>query len=223
MGTFGLENLMSSKKIPSDIWRSACENIKEPLAIVDIDNKFIWVNKSFEIFTGYELVELLSMTWVDITAKDDVGNDMASVKSILNGQSNSYIMDKRYIHRKGHEIDVTIIVRRWPREPEAITMFYVEAIPPAVSKHDLENIVQELTCRMTRIESETPKILSSSNNPNEALKIRYFAIGFLAIIGMMMYLFYCLVMLQLKHEPEAPKFPKVQNTTKVDNTICLRQ
>lgn len=218
---------MSTKKIPVDIWKAACENIKEPLALISPDNKFVWVNRSFEQFTGYPLAELLSMTWIDITVTDDVGGDLASVKNIINGQSNSYIMDKRYMHRRGHEIDVTIIVRRWPDEPEAIAMFYVESIPPTISKCELDSTIQELRSRILKIESDNVFKLpdtsnSNSDSSNEALKIRYFAIGFLALLGMMMYLFYCLVMLQLKQTPDAPRTSVVQ-TQQIEAELCLRQ
>jgi PAS domain S-box-containing protein len=209
------------KKIPVDIWKAACENIREPLAIVGLDNSFVWVNNAFEQLTGYPKHELLTKTWIDITITDDVGDDLLHVKNIINGRDSNYVMDKRYMHRKGHEIDVTIIVRRWPNEPEAITMFYVEAIPPSVTKYELEDIVEKLTTRIVRIESDIPL---PKGEANEALKIRYFAIGFLALIGMMMYLFYCLVMLQLKQVPNAPNGPTIQNVTEVGDTqLCLRQ
>lgn len=216
---------MSSQKIPENIWKAACENIREPLAIVGLDNKFIWVNKSFEQFTGYPLAELSAKSWMDITVTDDVGGDLASVTSIMNGKSNSYIMDKRYMHRRGHEIDVTIVVRRWPNEPEDIAMFYVEAIPPAVSKYELDGIVRELTGRIISIESGLPRSNKSVlNSDNDSQKVRYFAIGFLALLGMIMYLFYCLVMLQLRQTPESPNRHTLQNTVMVEEIqLCLRQ
>lgn len=214
-----------AKKIPLDLWKSACENIREPLAVVGVDNKFLWVNQSFEKLTGYPEAELLSMTWIDITAIDDVGSDLASVTNILNGKSDSYTMDKRYMHRRGHEIDVTIIVRRWPSEPEQITMFYVEAIPPIVTKSELENIIHELKSRIVKIEtySEKEEPVKDNHLSNEALRIRYFAVGFLALIGMMMYLFYCLVKLQLGESPEAPpSVPTVYFDTIRENVLaCL--
>lgn len=216
-----------AKKIPLDLWKSACENIREPLAVVGIDNKFLWVNQSFEKLTGYPEAELLSMTWIDITVIDDVGSDLASVTNILNGKSDSYTMDKRYLHRRGHEIDVTIIVRRWPIEPEQITMFYVEAIPPVVTKSELKNIVNEFQVRLSRVElyadkKEEDASQKDTSSSNEALRIRYFAVGFLALIGMMMYLFYCFVKLQLKESPIAPPMPSVDINTLTDRIIaCL--
>lgn len=216
-----------AKKIPLDLWKSACENIREPLAVVGVDNKFLWVNQSFEKLTGYPEAELLSMTWIDITSIDDVGSDLASVANIINGKSDTYTMDKRYLHRRGHEIDVTIIVRRWPSEPEQITMFYVEAIPPVVTKSELENIISELKSRITKIEKyaddkEDIPDQKNSHASNEALRIRYFAIGFLALIGMMMYLFYCLVKLQLNESPIAPPtIPTVYVESMKDVIACL--
>lgn len=220
---------MSNQKIPTEIWKAACENIREPLVIVGLDNKFIWVNKAFEQFTGYPVAELLTKSWLDITARDDIGSDLASRDDIIKGQSISYAMDKKYIHRRGHEIDATIIVRRWPNEPEAIIMFYVEAIPPTISKNDLDNIIRELTGRIIHIEAELPKAkssvpLRSNDSENESQKIKYFAIGFLALIGMIMYLFYCLVMLQLQKTPEAPNNPMVEKTINmIDTSLCLDQ
>ena len=114
--------------IPQEFYRDAWEDACHPMACVGTNNKFIAVNTAFEVMLGYSEAELVGHTWMQFTVQNDVGGDLASVNAVLEGKSSSYRLDKRYLHKRGHVVPVTLTVHRFPRDLiSPILFFSVEA------------------------------------------------------------------------------------------------
>ncbi len=74
--------------------------------------RFLSANKRLCEMVGYTEKELLQKTWVEITQpKDKIEEDKAGVKKIVDGEAQGYIMEKQYIHKDGHPIDITLSVQ----------------------------------------------------------------------------------------------------------------
>jgi PAS domain S-box-containing protein len=115
------------------------------MACVAKDGKFIWVNQAFELLVGYSLAELIHKKWQDITVQEDVGGDLASARAILDGETDSYTISKRYRHKRGHEVAVQLTVWRFPPSAaKAMVCFTVEAVPEKASKQELQTIKKQL-------------------------------------------------------------------------------
>lgn len=69
------------------------------MALVEIDGRFRRVNPYFEVLTGYSSVELEKMRWQDITLQSDIDADAAMVAEVVEGERDSYSMDKCYIRK----------------------------------------------------------------------------------------------------------------------------
>jgi two-component system, NarL family, sensor histidine kinase UhpB len=54
--------------------------------------------------------ELLSLTFQDITHPDDLGADLAQVRQVLDGQIDTYTMEKRYLRKDGSELWIALTV-----------------------------------------------------------------------------------------------------------------
>lgn len=106
----------------------ALHHIHHPVSLINTEQKFVWVNRSFEHLVGYSEAELLGKTWMDITEMSDVGGDLASVTSIINEERQSYTTAKRYKHKSGELVPVAITVWRFPLSGD-LTGFSVEAVP----------------------------------------------------------------------------------------------
>ena len=200
---------MAPRKIPDQIWKSMCEDARHPMVIIDASsNKFLWVNSAYEHLTGYGEAELLAKTWIDITDQGSVGGDLACVKSIIDNKSNQYEMDKEYVHKKGHTIPVTIVVRKYP-ENDDVLLFRVEAIVSTATQLELNTTKIDL---LGRIDNLSQKLQELSNNNSgkffpqntDHAKFKYMFFGFTVFASLMMYVFYCLVMFGLHKEPVSP-------------------
>jgi len=87
------------------------ENFKKiiefaPIGIVIIDRKFNWllVNQRFCEIVGYDREELVSKTFLDITYKEDVANNVNLYENMRDGLFNEYTYEKRYVRKDGRII-----------------------------------------------------------------------------------------------------------------------
>jgi len=80
------------------------------VALVGPDGRFLEVNDALCAIVGYGRAELLERTFQDITHPGDLAADLAYVDDVLAGRRQRYRMDKRYLHRLGHEVVVQLDV-----------------------------------------------------------------------------------------------------------------
>ena len=66
------------------------------------------VNKAFADLLGYSKEELCTLTWSEITHKDDLERDKKLYKSVAQGEKNSEQCEKRYYHKNGGVIWVNM-------------------------------------------------------------------------------------------------------------------
>lgn len=80
------------------------------VARVDLNRKWLEVNDKFHEIVGYNKNELSKMTFADITHPDDLELDESSIQKLVNGELDSFNMDKRYIKKGGEVIWVNLNV-----------------------------------------------------------------------------------------------------------------
>lgn len=74
------------------------------LAHVSPNGNFIRVNKKLSEFLGYDVNTLATMSYQDITADSHRSQDAELVGKVLRGERDSYSLEKKYLHAKGHEV-----------------------------------------------------------------------------------------------------------------------
>lgn len=74
------------------------------MAIVSLEGYWLQVNASLCEIIGYSEDELLTLTFQDITHPDDLEIDLAYVQQLLAGEIDHCHIEKRYIHKQGHEV-----------------------------------------------------------------------------------------------------------------------
>jgi PAS domain S-box-containing protein len=72
---------------------------------------------------GYSREELPQITWTEITHPDDLDLDVAEFERVMRGESEGYVMDKRFIRKDGRVIDASIDVKCIRREDRSIDFF----------------------------------------------------------------------------------------------------
>jgi diguanylate cyclase (GGDEF)-like protein/PAS domain S-box-containing protein len=96
------------RRSPEDRFRNAFEHAPIGVALVSIDgtelNGFLAVNRALCSITGYSEDELAASSIDEITVPEDRHLDSAQRRRLLAGKFDSYTVEKRFIHKEGHEI-----------------------------------------------------------------------------------------------------------------------
>jgi diguanylate cyclase (GGDEF)-like protein/PAS domain S-box-containing protein len=80
------------------------------MALVATDGRWLDVNTSLCDLVGYTAEELRATTFQAITHPEDLDIDLALVEQVLQGEIQSYQLEKRYIHKQGHIISILLCV-----------------------------------------------------------------------------------------------------------------
>lgn len=90
------------------------------MALVAPDGTWLKVNQSVCDLVGYTEDELMKLTFQDITHPDDLDLDLGYVLKMLEGDIQTYKIEKRYLHKKGNIVWVMLsvsLVRNRAGEP----------------------------------------------------------------------------------------------------------
>jgi PAS domain S-box-containing protein len=88
-------------KISEETFRNAFEYSPIGMMLVSPEGQFLKANKSVCDMLGYSTDELLAKTFQEITYPDDLKADLDLLQKTLNGEINSYKMEKRYFTKNG--------------------------------------------------------------------------------------------------------------------------
>ncbi|HWB26179.1 MAG TPA: PAS domain S-box protein [Chitinophagaceae bacterium] len=82
-------------------FKSAFDYSTIGIALVSPEGNWLTVNQALCDMLGYTEAELLKLTFQDITHPDDLAQDLAYVKQVLNKEIETYQMEKRYYTKSG--------------------------------------------------------------------------------------------------------------------------
>lgn len=91
-------------------FRLAVEFSAIGFAIVDLNGKWMQVNRALCDIVGYSSDELLKLTFQEMTLPADLEEDIMNVKSLLAGTISHYNIQKRYLHKTGRFVWVNLSV-----------------------------------------------------------------------------------------------------------------
>jgi PAS domain S-box-containing protein len=91
-------------------FRATFEQAAVGMSHNDLDGAWIRVNDRLCDMLGYTRVELLAVTFRDVTHPDDLAADLDLFHRCLAGEISSYVLEKRYIHKDGSELWGTLTV-----------------------------------------------------------------------------------------------------------------
>ncbi len=115
------------------------------MALVDLDGRWLKVNKSVCELVGYEERELLELSFQDITHPSDLDADLAFTEQLVAGEIDAYQMEKRYIRKDGSIIPVLLSVSV-VRDEHGVPVRFVSQIQDRtndVHSRELENELAE--------------------------------------------------------------------------------
>jgi PAS domain S-box-containing protein len=80
------------------------------MALVAPDGRWLRVNGALCQIVGYTEAELLAIDFQAITHPDDLEADLSHVRDMLAGTIQTYQMEKRYLHKRGHIVHILLTV-----------------------------------------------------------------------------------------------------------------
>ncbi len=168
------ESLRASEKR----FRSYFELPLVGIAITSPEKGWLEVNDKLCDFFGYSQQELREMTWEDLTHPDDLQSDVEQFNQVLAGETEGYLMDKRFIRKDGNVIHTSISIRCVRRADKSIDYFIAVVQDITLALQALESLRQsESTLRsffdstplmMGIVELVDDDILHISDNPTSA-------------------------------------------------------
>ncbi|QUY43708.1 PAS domain S-box protein [Acaryochloris marina] len=88
----------------------AFEHAAIGIALVSPEGRWLKVNASVCNITGYSESELLALTFQNITHPEDLDVDLETINQLLAGEIDHCHLEKRYIHKQGHEVWISLSV-----------------------------------------------------------------------------------------------------------------
>jgi diguanylate cyclase (GGDEF)-like protein/PAS domain S-box-containing protein len=85
-------------------FRNAFDYAAIGMALVSPQGVWLRVNRSLCELIGYTEDELLSTNFQTVTHADDVGNDLANLYRLIQGETPTCQVEKRYVHRHGQTV-----------------------------------------------------------------------------------------------------------------------
>jgi PAS domain S-box-containing protein len=86
-------------------FRAVVENAAIGIARVSFaDERWIDVNDTFSRMLGYSRSEILQRSWPSVTHPDDIDRDLVPFRQMEAGALDSYVVEKRFLHRDGHAV-----------------------------------------------------------------------------------------------------------------------
>ncbi|XZF14870.1 PAS domain S-box protein [Chitinophagaceae bacterium MMS25-I14] len=121
------------------------------MALVDLEGRCADVNNTLSEILGYTAEELRVMPFHQFTHPDDLKLDLEHLRRLLNKEQESYTMEKRYLHKKGHYIWCLLAVSLvWNSNDQP--GFFIAQVQDITH---IKNMIRELEQQNARLELTT--------------------------------------------------------------------
>lgn len=132
------------------LFQNAFDHAAIGMALVAPDGRWLRVNRSVENITGYTEEELLRIRFQDITHPDDVDSDVDNAEKMLFGETATYQMEKRYLHKNGSVVWVLLSVSL-VRDEDGKPLFFISQLQDITARKEGEEKLLQATDEIRRL------------------------------------------------------------------------
>ena len=112
---------------------------------------------------GYPRAELVNMTWAEMTHPDDLEANIAKFERVMRGDSEGYVIDKRFIRKDGAVVFATIDVKCLRRKDGQVEIF-ISTINDITERQRAAEQIRRLN-RLYRVLSNINQIIVRRKEP----------------------------------------------------------
>ncbi len=124
-------------------FKSAFQYSAIGMALISPQGDWLKVNSRICEIVGYSETELLAKTFQDITHPDDLTADVDQVSQMLAGEIETYKMEKRYIHKKGHFVWALLAVSL-VQDGDGTPLYFISQIEDITERKRIEKFSEVL-------------------------------------------------------------------------------
>lgn len=118
------------------------------MALVGTEGQWLQANKALCQFLGYNQEELRALTFQQLTWPEDLNKDLQHVEQLVNGEINTYSMEKRYYTRNGDVVWALLAVSL-VRHADGTPLYFIAQIEDINDLKRTEQVNKQLMERIT--------------------------------------------------------------------------
>ena len=138
------ERISKALRETEEHFRSAFDYAPIGMALVSPQGAWLRVNRSLCDLMGYTEEELLASTFQDLTHRDDLDNDLANLYRLIQDETPTCQVEKRYVHRSGIIVwalnNVSLV-----REDDGTPVHFIFQIQDITERKRFEAALQNLS------------------------------------------------------------------------------
>jgi diguanylate cyclase (GGDEF)-like protein/PAS domain S-box-containing protein len=140
------------------LYRRIFDNAAAGLALLDRNGRWLMVNEHVSLITGYSTEELLKLDYQSITHPEDLEADVTLARQVINGERDSYELEKRYIRKDGTLVWILLHVRRLDNCRDSAPCF-VSVIEDISERKSTEESARALSANLeTQVAARTAEL-----------------------------------------------------------------
>ncbi|MGL4860103.1 MAG: PAS domain S-box protein, partial [Enterobacteriaceae bacterium] len=151
------EEVLSQTHESLSLFISAFNNAAIGMALVAPDGKWLKTNQALSDIVGYSPEELRSCNFQTITYEEDLEKDLSLLNQLMQGKINHYHMEKRYIHRDGHQIWVLLTVSM-VKNQDGTPGYFISQIQDINLQKQMETQLMKKQAQLERAQEELIKL-----------------------------------------------------------------
>lgn len=125
-----------------ELFRTVFEQAGVGVARTAPDGRFLSVNQRYCDIVGYSQAEMLEKSFQDITHTDDADDNVDRFRQLVAGKTDSYSLEKRYLHKDGSVVWVTLTTSL-VRDPSDAPKYCIAIIEDITERKQAEVALQE--------------------------------------------------------------------------------
>ncbi|TGM52396.1 PAS domain-containing sensor histidine kinase [Leptospira vanthielii] len=123
-----IKKMEKNLRISEDAFRENFDNSAIGMALLDGNGRWLKVNKRVCDIIGYTELELMQLTFQDITHPEDLNVDLTYLEELVTEKRKFYQMEKRYFHKNGNLVYAILAVSMVKNEEGEVLYFISQII-----------------------------------------------------------------------------------------------